>query len=348
MSLVATMMQNLRTASNIDKYENRASRYGGFALFQKQTNDANGIITPEMSDKFWGSIGRVFETPVIDFDSNVTIKVGEARSLTIEDSENTSRMVAITPVTLAFGFTMFPTLFHNNEIGYQKDFTTKMLKYINAMSVKLDEMCITKLNTERTKVLGNNLGFAFAPETAVVKATYAQKDQILGSLETLMNSNDYYDTLDVLGDMGLQNHINQLRQFGVYNEQYKALEFMGKNLFYSNRVTTDGEMAKGFAVNAGSVGVMWRVDREALYNTYSRTGREWGTDILPGLNIPIGTMYYESDGDYSAIAGSASADMTASHKQHFGFSVDCALVCAYNSRGNQGATPIMQFSIDKQ
>lgn len=347
MSLALTMMNSLRSSSHMDKYENRGSRYGAFELFRKQTNDANSIITPEMNANFWGSIGRAFEVPVIDYDKNVTIKVGQARSIEVGDSENTSRMLTITPVTMAFGFTMFPTLFHNNEIGYQRDFNAKMMKYINALGAELDSKCLTKLNTERTKVLGNKLEFAFGDDT-VLKATNAQKDDVLGALETLMNSNDFYDTVDVVGDMGLQAHINKLRQFGTYNEQNKQMEYMGKNLYFSNRLMADGNMAKGFAVNAGSVGLMWRVDREALYNVKSRTGREWASGMLPGLDIPIGTMYYESDGDFSGIAGTASADMTASHKQHFGYSVDVAIVCSYNSRPTEGASPILQFEIAKQ
>lgn len=344
MSLALTMMQNLRSNGNIDKYEYRASRYGAFSLFQKQTKEANGIITPEMEQKFWGSIGRTFETPVIDYDKNVTIQVGQTRTLEIADSENTSRMISITPTTLSFGFTMFPTLFHNNEIGYQKDFNTKMLKYLNAMAVQLDNMCIAKLTAERTQVLGNSLGYTFAD--GMLSSTAAQKEHLIGALEAMMNSNDFYDTIDLVGETGLQDLIAQLRQHGMYNDQNKQMEYAGKNLYFTNRIATgSGNSAKGFAVNAGSVGLLWRVDREALARTKSRTGREWDSGVLPMLNVPVGTMYYESDGDYSAIAGAASADMTASHKQHFGYSVDVALVCAYNSLGAERATPIIEFEI---
>jgi hypothetical protein len=345
MSLLLTRMNDLRVKkANLDKYEYRASRYGAFSLFQKQTEEAGSIITKEMADQFWGSIGRDFNTKVIDYDKNVSIRVGQPRRLEIPDSENTSRFVTITPVALDFGFTMVPSMYLNNEVGYQEDFEKKMTKYINAMAVELDNMCITKLTTERTKVLGNTLRYNF--NDGVLSATNAQKDHIIGSLESLMNSNDFYDTLDVLGDIGLQDMINQLRQHGANNDQNKQLEYAGKNLYFSNRVMTGSEnLLKGFAVNSGSVGLMWRVDRESLARRTTDLSYKWDITTLPMLNIPIGTMEYQSVGNYSGIAGDATADMTASFKQHYGFAVDVAIVASYNSLGEAGATPILEFEV---
>ena len=64
------------------------------------------------------------------------------------------------------------------------------------------------------------------------------------------------------------------------------------------------------------------------------------------LNIPVGTYYYESVGDYHAIAGDASADMTRNLKQHYGFAVDIAVVTAYNSAPSTLASPIIKFQIN--
>ena len=57
---------------------------------------------------------------------------GSTRTVTIADSENTSKMVQITFATYAWGFTIAPAMYMNNEIGIQKDFETKMMKYIYA------------------------------------------------------------------------------------------------------------------------------------------------------------------------------------------------------------------------
>ena len=61
MSLVLTRMQNLRSSTNIDKNEYRASRYGALDAFKAMSNDPDSIITQEMKDKVNQSNGRVFE-----------------------------------------------------------------------------------------------------------------------------------------------------------------------------------------------------------------------------------------------------------------------------------------------
>ena len=337
------MLQNVRAKGNLDKYEMRGSRYGAFDLFKKQTDEPTSIITQKMKDEFWGSIGRTFQVPVVDYDGNVTISSGVARSITVADSENTTQLVTITPTTLSFGFTMVPTLYHNNEIDYSLDFYKKMTKYLNALGATLDTMCITALNTNRTLVCGNNLGYTFAAGTEVLTGTAADRGHMVGSLEAVMASNDFYGKLHVVGETGLQDLINVLKQSGIYNAVNKQLEYNGMELHFTNRIQATPSYCKGYAVNEGSVGLLFRVDREALAHTVSRTGYEWDTTVLPMLDIPCGTMYYESDGNYSAIAGAASADMTASHKQHFGFSVDVAVVCAYNSASATNASPILAF-----
>ena len=124
MSLVLTRIQNIRANSNLDKYEYRPSRYGALDAFIQQSSDPTGILTPELVDKARTSIGNVLETPVIDYDGGITIS--DTRTLTIDDSENTSKMVEIKFATYAFGFTIAPAMYMNNEIGIQKDFETKL------------------------------------------------------------------------------------------------------------------------------------------------------------------------------------------------------------------------------
>ena len=88
MSLVNTRIQNIRANSNLDKFEYRPSRYGALDAFMVQSEDPTGILTPELKEKARTSIGNVLETPVIDYDADITI--GNTRTLTIADSENSS------------------------------------------------------------------------------------------------------------------------------------------------------------------------------------------------------------------------------------------------------------------
>ena len=94
MSLVLTRIQNIRANSNLDKFEYRPSRYGALNAFMVQSEDPTGILTEELKQKARTSIGNTLETPVIDYDADITI--GNTRTLTIADSENTSKMVQIT------------------------------------------------------------------------------------------------------------------------------------------------------------------------------------------------------------------------------------------------------------
>jgi hypothetical protein len=66
---------------------------------------------------------------------------------------------------------------------------------------------------------------------------------------------------------------------------------------------------------------------------------------MPYINIPVGLHYYESVGDYHAIAGDATTDLTCAKKEYYGFSVDVAFVVAYNSAIATKANPIIAAKI---
>lgn len=343
MSLVNTLMQNVRVASNMDKYEFRASQYGAYDMYLRQTKENGGIISPEMASEFFGSIGRTFQTSVINHEAP-SITVGQARSITVSDSENTSAMLNLTPVSYQFGFTMVPTLYLNNEIKMQRDFEIKMRKYILSFLNTVDALCVGNLSTNKTSVFADAVGMATTGNT--LTATAAQKDELLTAVRTAMAANDYFDSLHVVGDYGLKQHIEMLKQHGLYNDQYKALEYNGLTLGFTKNVqrTASTQRMKGYAVQRGSVGILTRLDREALARTKTNLSYEWDQVHIPEIGLTFGAMQYESVGDFSGIAGAASADMTASHKLHFGFSIDMLLVNAYNSDPTTLAQPIMEFA----
>ena len=136
MSLINTRIQNLRAKSNMDKNELRPSRYGALDLFLLQSKDPAGILTPELVAKAEKSIGSTLETPVINFDAGITI--GNTRSVTIGNSENTSAMYTITFATYTWGFTVVPAMYMNNEIQMQADFEVKFNKYLYKFAETLD------------------------------------------------------------------------------------------------------------------------------------------------------------------------------------------------------------------
>ena len=345
MSLVATRIQNLRANSNLDKFEYRPSRYGALNAFMEQSNDPLGILTPELKEKARVSIGNTLETPVINYDKDIAI--GDSRTLTIADSENTSKMVQITFTTYAWGFTIAPAMYMNNEISIQKDFETKMMKYIYKFAQKLDEAALASLAANKTQVLKNKLLYDFA--TNSVNAKWTERENVFGDLEVMMGANDFFGQLHIVGDPGVESIMRKLQQHGLYNDVNKQNEFGNKIVHLTNNLAaTPGKYAQGYAVNAGSLGLLTRFERDCLLGTVSGDGHEWGIATLPLLNMPVGTYFYDSVGDYHAIAGDATADMTRTRKEHYGFAVDVAFVTAYNSKPDEIASPILAFNISSE
>lgn len=343
MSLINTRMQNLRAKANLDKWELRPSRYGALDLFMQQTQDPGGIISPELKEKANASIGSTLQVPVIDYDGTITI--GNTRSVTIADSENTSRLVTIVFATYAWGFTIVPAAYMNNEVSIQHDFETKFNKYLYKFGETLDSAAVAALDTDKTQVVNDTLGlYTFASN--IVTADFAQREEIIGDINPMQSSNDFYSPLNVVGNTGVESLVRKLAEKGLYNETNKQIQYADKVWHWSNRIANAADRyASGFAVPAGTVGVLTRFEREALLRTKSATGHEWDIDTLPMLNMPVGTYYYESVGNYSGIAGAATADLTRAKKEHYGFAVDVAFVVAENSDAATNPSAVLKFDI---
>lgn len=345
MSLVQTRIQNIRANSNLDKFEYRPSRYGALNAFMVQSEDPTGILTDELKQKARTSIGSTLETPVINYDADITI--GNERTLTIADSENTSMMVQIAFTTYVWGFTIAPAMYMNNEISIQKDFETKMMKYIYKFAQKLDEAALATLIANKTQVIKN--GLLYDKTGNVINAKWSERENVFGDLEVMMGANDFYGQLHVIGDPGVESIMRKLQQHGLYNDVNKQNEFGTKIVHLTNNIAADdGKYAQGYAVNAGSLGMLTRFERDCLLGTVSGDGHEWGIATLPLLNMPVGTYFYDSVGDFSAIAGAATADMKRTRKEHYGFAVDVAFITAHNSDRVTLPSPILAFSVSSE
>lgn len=346
MSLIKTVAQNLRAKSNADKNENRASLYGAFNVFKNQTSVPGGPVSNELKSKAFASIGHTLEYPVIDFDK--TVAIGNARTLTIADDENTSNMVSVTFKTYSWGFTMVPSMYHNNEIGYQEDFEFKFKKYLHALAKELDKDALTALSAYKTQVLNEKLGYTFTAGT--VNVDFKDREYILGDLVPMMTGNDFVNpNIHIVGNMGVMSQLQRLKQFGEYNMENKQYQYMDKTLHYSNSMlnATD-KIASGYAIENGNLGLLTRVERDALVRRKIADGHEWDQITLPLLDIPCGTYYYTAAVDGSGTAGTATADMTRTVKEHFGFSVDVAFVTSYNSDPVALPSPVIAFNIAKE
>lgn len=340
MGLVLTRTQNMRANSNLDKYVMRPSRYGALDVFMSQSEDPSGILTPELKQKARKSIGSTLETPVFDYNGNVTIS--NSRSLTIADSENNSRMVTITFATYAFGFTIAPAMYMNNEISIQRDFDTKLMKYIYKLAQKLDTDALAAIAAAKTSTINNKLLYDAAGNT--INAKWTEREHVLGDLNVIMAANDYYGQLHIVGDAGIESIVNKLAQKDLYNAENKRNEYADKIFHFTNNIAANStKYAQGYAINSGSLGMLTRFERDCLLGTVSGDGHEWGIVNLPILNMPCGAYFYDSVGDFSAIGGTATADMTRTRKEHYGFAVDVAFVTPH--MGGNPTSPIIGFNV---
>lgn len=342
MSLIATRVQNWRIANpNFDRNMTRPQEYGALDFFIEQTNAQNSILSPELRNKALGSMGTTVQIPVINFDEDVT--VSNVRSCVIADNENTSALYTVTFATFAVGFTMVPAAYTNNEISYNHDWTRKIEKITRALANALDVAAVAALEANKTQVFKDLLYYTQVGNE--VQVPWDLRNEMLSDSNTIMRANDYPGLLHVIGNAGIDSMIRKLAQHGIYNDVNKRMEFENKVIHYTNNIVNEaGKFATAFVVEDGNVGVLTRVDREAARRAKAND-HEWDVVRLPYIDLPVGSHYYTAVGDQSAIAGTATADLTCAVKEHFGFSVDVAFITAYNSNPAEIANPIIKLEV---
>lgn len=342
MSLIATRLQNWRVENpELDRNMTRQCEYGALDFFIEQTNAGNSILSPKLRERAFASIGNTVQVPVINYDGDVT--VSNIRTCVIPDDENTSALYTVVWATYSVGFTMVPTLYMNNEISYDHDFNRKMEKVCRAFANSLDQASVAALEAGKAQVLKDKLNYNFA--ASVIDVPTQMATEIMGDINPIMRANCYPGLVHIVGNAGIDSLIKKLAQHGIYNDVNKRMEYENKVFHYTNNVINEANKnGTFFAVEDGNVGVLTRVDREALNRTRANF-HEWDVVRLPYIDLPVGSHYYTAVGDMSQTAGAASADMTCNVKEHFGFSADVAFVIAYNSSPTTVANPIIKAQI---
>lgn len=342
MSLVATRLQNWRVENpELDRNMTRPCEYGALDFFIEQTNAANSILSPYLRERAFASMGNTVQIPVIDYDGNV--QVSNQRTCVIADNENTSALYTIAWVTYSVGFTMVPAAYSNNEISYEHDFMRKMEKISRALANELDKGAVAALEANKTQVFKDLLQYQEVGN--VIEVPTQMATEILGDVNPIMRANCYPEMIHIIGNAGVDSLVRKLAQHGVYNDVNKRMEYDNKVLHYTNNVANEeGKNGTFFAAVDGNVGVLTRVDREALRRARANF-HEWDVVRLPYIDLPVGSHYYTAVGDQSAIMGAATEDLTCAVKEYFGFSVDVAFVVAYNSDPETVANPILKAQI---
>ena len=342
MSLIATRLQNWRVLSpELDRNMFRPYEFGALDFFIQQTDSANSIISPELRDRAFASMGNTVQVPVLNFDGDVT--VSNVRSCTISDDENTSALYTVVWATYSVGFTMVPAMYLNNEINYEHDFNRKMEKVSRAFADALDAAAVAALDANKIQVFESALNYNVVGN--VVEVDPQMSTEVLGDVNTMMRANAYPEQLHVIGNAGVDALVRKLAEHDIYNDVNKRLEYENKIMHYTNNVVDEsGKMGTFFAVADGNVAVLTRVDRESLLRTKANF-HEFDVVRLPYVDLPVGSHYYTEVGNQASIAGDATADLTCAKKEFFGFSADVAFIVAYNSAPSVVANPIIKAEI---
>ena len=238
---------------------------------------------------------------------------------------------------------MVPAMYSNNDIDYEKDLTAKLKKCARVLGAALDSAAIAALEAAKTQQFADPL--IYGTTGNVLGADWEAREDILGDIEPVMNANDYYGSIHVIGNAGVRSLLRKLAEHAEYNEVNKNLEWSGKYFHFTNRLANaQGKYATFYAVEDGNVDMLFRYDREAVLGA-NAVGHEWDIVTMPYLNIPVGLHHYVAVGDQSAVAGDATADLNCARKEYYGFSVDVDFVVAYDSSLATKANPVVKADI---
>lgn len=337
-------MLELRASSpNLDQWTLRPSQYGAIDLFKIGNAEPQSIISQQLLAQAASAVGRDVKVPVYDSE---TVTIGSTRSVTIADSENTSQLFTVSFTTYSWGFTHVPSNFMNNELSAQEDWNRKFLKYLYKFASTLEADCISTLSAQKSQVFNDTLSI-YSNVANTLVCPLANQDEILGDLSPIMKANDFFGApYRVLANTGLDSRIQKLEEKSTYNESNKTIQWRDKTFHYTNSLANSaGHKATGYIINPGSVGFVFRHEREALLGTVMPDGTEWKMQNLPLLNLPIDGYYYLARADVSALAGAATADNTRAMKEHYGYAIEIARVYAYNTDLATYPSPIVRFAI---
>lgn len=331
MTLVATLMQPLRAKyvpKTLDKLERRGSRYGAWNFFQRQTALAGGIMTAEVKSIIKNSVGNTIQIPVFNSED---VTISNVRSCTVADSENTTALVNITFVTYAFGFTMVPARYKNNDIKYQEDFDFKLEKRLLKFASILDTASVAALNTNRNQYFPADITGYYPVVGNALQITQAQKEDFYNQLQSIHETMDFYEGMNIVSSTSLGAMNRQMSAQGANNDENLAFQFDPYKFHQTNRLTNGvGVQSTLFAIPDGYVATQNRNDLDSQMGSRTGNGKVWEEVQMPVVNMRMGSYYYDDCADKSAL-DSTTAHLTATRVEGFQWSTDVCFVSAYNS-----------------
>jgi hypothetical protein len=346
MSLINTRLLESRPDANIDKYEIKGTRNGSLALAQSQTADTMGVINPELQSQVVGAIGRAVKIPVIDYEA--TTIANTSQPLVVVGDPSTSQLVTISFTDYYFGFRIFPAAHQNNEISMQREFNQQMRRYEEKLLVDLNGLCLTAFEAKKTKILADTLGGRYTLTSNVITAALAEQDAVMGDVNPIMHGNNFYGPFDVIANPSMESLIrNRLMEKGQFSTEDKTYQWNDKQFFFDNALANATDMkATAIIVQKGSVGLLEQFAPDCLLSHSTGDGHEWDVVTLPTSGIRMGSYTYDGAINGATINGDASAHLTATLVQSYGFHKRVAVITPYNSDDTTYPSAIAKFQVE--
>lgn len=348
MSLAATFTQSLRAQypNNMDKNEVRPSQYGMKDLFQADTADTMGILGADTKAQIKQSFGNTVEIPVIN--KNAAVTIGNTRSCTVVDVENTSALVTLTFVTYAFSFTMTPAQYWNNDIKYQADFDRKLKERLLKLADTIDTQAYNTANTNRNVYYPASILNYYPVVGDALQVPQADKEDFYNQMQAVMTEMDYPAPYNVGHSTSHRPMVARLMNQGLGNGTNENFQFdTGFNYFGSNRVPNGAGVESTVILSAqGTYAMENRNDPDCVQGRVigdaSNPSKEWSEQFMPIVDMDMGVYYTADCSDDAAKGGGAN---TRNVKEGWEFSTDVCYVTAYNSDPANCFTPIVKAEI---
>lgn len=352
MSLVQTLMQPLRAeykADTLDKNEIRPSMYGAWDFFQKQSKLAGGLFTDQVKKFIDESAGQNVDIPVLNAPD---VTISNVRSCTIAADTETSALVRLTFVTYQFGFTMVPSRFKNNDIGYQQLFNQKLKAYLLKLADTLDTAAVNTLNINRNTYFPAAITKYYANVANALQVPLEARDDFFNQLEAIFREMDYYEMINIIGSTSLLPIINRLKAQGAGNMINQSFQFNPYRWHTTNRLLNGaGVGATVFGVPDGYVATRNRNMPDniagSIIGPEDAPMNQWGLAQMPIVNLEMGTYYTRSCADNSTLDGGGArmTQLQRSLTEGFSWDTDVCFLTSYNSSPTTKYNPILKAEI---
>lgn len=349
MSLFATYLQELRAnhPNPLDRQEWRGTQLGLLRAAQASSQHPESILSSDVKEKAFNSEGRTFKIPVMKDTGDVAIT--NVRTCTIGDLDGSSDLVNVTWLTMVANLHMVKEQYRKNEIAYMTDFDRKLRRIERSFGKKIEENIYTKLDTDKSSVYGSTLvgdplaGAKYELTGDAMQVTAAQRELFFNDLDAIQMADDFdLDEHLVIGSVNMLPSVRHFINQGGGNDENLSYQFGDKQFTFSNRVIDGtGKIATGFSMPHGSIGLLPRINADALSGNTASDGTEWSQERLERLGLDVGVMYKSACEDLSLVTG--LEHLSATKVERWQLSTDIALVTPYNSDPLTRAGGIKKF-----